>query len=535
MNNGKLSVMFMQNIAIKNGGLTQAIFTRANILSKKQKKVYILTYAFQHDFKRLVDFHRKNGNISENVIVRNLYEDLDPFKGLPLFSGENIIYSDVLNSKEEILYRDEKNKSCEGYRAFNNGIYCKYYRFDDKKITSIDNFEPEWVRASQCLYDDFGNKVKERHMDKLKNKPRLDRVFSRNGKSYMTINLDVDTSKIKDIYLHYPKPEYFSAEDDMIVFWLNAVLSELISESSGLPIFLFCDKREHVNLFKKISNKNVEMGYTFHSTHLGKPHTSESATDPTALPVFDNLSMFKKVIFLTDLQREDAVNRYGNEKKFISIFNVPSEKYKIDKSIERNRFLVVSMARYHPVKALHEAIHAFLHVVKKIPKAKYEIYGYGDQKSELQKLVDDLGLKDNIFLNDFNENPLKKYQEARCSLMTSVYEGYGLSIVESMSAGCPVLSYNANYGPNSIIRNGIDGFLISWGDREKLAKLIIEVMEDDELFSKLSENAAEVNVGSRTIGCLKTSVRCCMAERYCKQFWQHGNPVPRSCHADQPS
>ncbi|QTX19398.1 hypothetical protein [Comamonas aquatica] len=44
-----------------------------------------------------------------------------------------------------------------------------------------------------------------------------------------------------------------------------------------------------------------------------------------------------------------------------------------------------------------------------------------------------------------------------------------------------------------------------------------------------------IGVGSRTIGCLKTSVRCCMAERYCKQFWQHGNPVPRSCHADQPS
>ena len=44
-----------------------------------------------------------------------------------------------------------------------------------------------------------------------------------------------------------------------------------------------------------------------------------------------------------------------------------------------------------------------------------------------------------------------------------------------------------------------------------------------------------LGVGSRTIGCLKTSVRCCMAERYCKQFWQHGNPVPRSCHADQPS
>ncbi|WP_322736651.1 N-acetylmuramoyl-L-alanine amidase [Delftia tsuruhatensis] len=48
-------------------------------------------------------------------------------------------------------------------------------------------------------------------------------------------------------------------------------------------------------------------------------------------------------------------------------------------------------------------------------------------------------------------------------------------------------------------------------------------------------NMEAIGVGSRTIGCLKTSVRCCMAERYCKQFWQHGNPVPRSCHADQPS
>ena len=44
-----------------------------------------------------------------------------------------------------------------------------------------------------------------------------------------------------------------------------------------------------------------------------------------------------------------------------------------------------------------------------------------------------------------------------------------------------------------------------------------------------------LGVGSRTIGYLKTSVRCCMAERYFEKFWQHGKPVPRSCHADQSS
>lgn len=53
--------------------------------------------------------------------------------------------------------------------------------------------------------------------------------------------------------------------------------------------------------------------------------------------------------------------------------------------------------------------------------------------------------------------------------------------------------------------------------------------------SCFSMYAFEALVGSRTIGYLKTSVRCCMAERYFEKFWQHGKPVPRSCHADQSS
>ena len=53
-------------------------------------------------------------------------------------------------------------------------------------------------------------------------------------------------------------------------------------------------------------------------------------------------------------------------------------------------------------------------------------------------------------------------------------------------------------------------------------------------FQSLLEDIG-IRVGSRTIGYLKTSVRCCMAERYFEKFWQHGKPVPRSCHADQSS
>ena len=54
-------------------------------------------------------------------------------------------------------------------------------------------------------------------------------------------------------------------------------------------------------------------------------------------------------------------------------------------------------------------------------------------------------------------------------------------------------------------------------------------------FETAKNKIIAVDVGSRTIGYLKTSVRCCMAERYFEKFWQHGKPVPRSCHADQSS
>ena len=62
---------------------------------------------------------------------------------------------------------------------------------------------------------------------------------------------------------------------------------------------------------------------------------------------------------------------------------------------------------------------------------------------------------------------------------------------------------------------------------------VTKVISSD--YAEVVQLRMALRVGSRTIGYLKTSVRCCMAERYFEKFWQHGKPVPRSCHADQSS
>ena len=75
--------------------------------------------------------------------------------------------------------------------------------------------------------------------------------------------------------------------------------------------------------------------------------------------------------------------------------------------------------------------------------------------------------------------------------MTSWYEGYPLSTIESMSRGCPVVSYDIKYGPREQISDGVDGFLVPPGDVDMVARRVIELLESPELVRRMSEAAIE--------------------------------------------
>ena len=58
------------------------------------------------------------------------------------------------------------------------------------------------------------------------------------------------------------------------------------------------------------------------------------------------------------------------------------------------------------------------------------------------------------------QKPLVEFEKSKASILTSKYEGFGLTIMESIEMGCPVLSYDVRYGPNEIINHGENGYLI---------------------------------------------------------------------------
>ena len=92
-------------------------------------------------------------------------------------------------------------------------------------------------------------------------------------------------------------------------------------------------------------------------------------------------------------------------------------------------------------------------------------------------------------LSDWNAGP--RDSEPQFSLLTSRFEGFGLVLLESLSHGCPVVSYDVKYGPADIVADGVNGFLVGSAMQQQMARRVVEVLTDEPLRRRLSEDAAQ--------------------------------------------
>src|SRR5699024_2104586 len=104
-----------------------------------------------------------------------------------------------------------------------------------------------------------------------------------------------------------------------------------------------------------------------------------------------------------------------------------------------------------------------------------KIYGEGGKRESLERLIKRLHGEDAVSLEGYDSRASAHFKNARFSVLSSRFEGYGLVLVESMAAGCIPISYDIDYGPADIITDGVDGFLVPSGDVHGLAAAIHRV------------------------------------------------------------
>ncbi len=119
------------------------------------------------------------------------------------------------------------------------------------------------------------------------------------------------------------------------------------------------------------------------------------------------------------------------------------------------------------------------------------ILGEGELHEELSELVATLGLGQEVQLPGFSTDVAAEMSRASLFAATSKWEGLPLVQVEAMACGCPVISYRTPYGPADVIRNGVDGILITLGDEQKFADTLQHLINHPDEIKRMSSKASE--------------------------------------------
>ncbi|SKB96008.1 Glycosyltransferase involved in cell wall bisynthesis [Soonwooa buanensis] len=141
---------------------------------------------------------------------------------------------------------------------------------------------------------------------------------------------------------------------------------------------------------------------------------------------------------------------------------------------------VVAAGRISPVKNFADLIKAWGFVYQEFPDWQLDIYGedYLGTQTKLEQQIEEAGLQNVIHFKGSTENMLELMSQYSIYAMTSETECFPMVLLEALSIGLPIVSYDCPNGPRHIIDNGEDGILVKHKNVEALATELKTMMRN---------------------------------------------------------
>jgi len=175
----------------------------------------------------------------------------------------------------------------------------------------------------------------------------------------------------------------------------------------------------------------------------------------------------------------------------LSADNAPEES-KWPEGADPNKKWLIAMGRLVPVKGFDLLLKAWSRAAPEHPDWQLLILGEGELRADLERLRRDLGLEESVVLAGMVAAPSAILKRAELFVLSSRSEGFVNSMAEAMACGLPVVSFDCPGGVSEIVRDGVDGILVSPLEAEVLARGLLRMMGDDDLRHQLSIKAPEV-------------------------------------------
>ena len=196
-----------------------------------------------------------------------------------------------------------------------------------------------------------------------------------------------------------------------------------------------------------------------------------------------NLRKLDKMVVLTD-------NALLDWPELNNVIKIPDPlPFRLDSKSCLSQNRIISIGRYAYDKGNDLLLQAWAIVQTKCSDWTLDVYGNGD-RTLYKNMMLELDINpEHCHLFGPIKNVKKEYLESSLFVLPSRFEGFGLVLIEAMACGVPVVSFDCENGPRSIITDGVDGFLISPFDVEVFAEKVVLLMKDEELRRKMGENA----------------------------------------------
>lgn len=206
------------------------------------------------------------------------------------------------------------------------------------------------------------------------------------------------------------------------------------------------------------------------------------------------MKLCDRYITLTETDKHSFEQHFKGRCRTEYIYNpieLPEEN--IEYKGNTKRILSVGLVRY--IKGFDMLIEAANKVLSAHPDWTWDIYGSYDPNEEYAKqLIDKIskyGLHDRLVLRGSTKNISECYKNSDIMVMTSRMEGLPMTLLEAKSYKLPLVAFNIMTGPNEIIEDGINGYLIEPYDIDSMADKICALIENKQLRQRFSDNAYE--------------------------------------------
>lgn len=173
-----------------------------------------------------------------------------------------------------------------------------------------------------------------------------------------------------------------------------------------------------------------------------------------------------------------------------NVIVIPNPVNAVDKVNVESLNIITTIGRLTKEKGHRFLIEAFSQIEAK--DWKLQIVGDGYERSYLEELAANLGVKDRVIFVGHQKNIGLYLSKARIFVLPSLSEGFPNALIEAMSVPLACVSSNCVAGPSDIIKDGENGLLVEPANSKALTNAINRLVAGENLRTRLAESAYKV-------------------------------------------